>query len=93
MSCNGSRARRVEATRMAYADVYRLRGAEMPQPPFGNERQDRIYAKQYAKYRRSYWHMERMHAELAEVYGYTPTPRCCITLEVSRERAKRSESA
>jgi len=31
--------------------------------------------KQYANYRRSYWHMERMHAELAEVYGYTATPR------------------
>jgi len=70
MSGKGSRARRVEATRLAYADVYRLRGAEMPPPPFGNERQDRIYAQQYAKYRRSYWHMERMLAELAEVYGY-----------------------
>ena len=75
MSGKGSRARRVEATRRAYADVYRLRGAEMPPPPFGNERQDRIYTQQYANYRRSYWHMERMHAELAEVYGYTATPR------------------
>ena len=73
MSGHGSRARRVEATRRAYADVYRLRGAEMPPPPFGNERQDRIYVQQYAKYRRSYWHMERMLAELAEVYG---CPRC-----------------
>lgn len=73
MSGNGSRARRVEATRRAYADVYRLRGSEIPPPPFGNERQDRIYAQQYAKYRRSYWHMERMLAELAEVYG---CPRC-----------------
>ena len=72
MSGKGSRARRVEATRQAYADVYRLRGAEMPPPPFGNERQDRIYAEQYAKYRRSYWHMEQMHAEFANVYGYTP---------------------
>ena len=84
MSGNGSRARRVAATRRAYADVYRLRGSEMPPPPFGNERQDRIYTQQYAKYRRSYWHMERMHAELAEVYGYTPTPRCCLTPEISR---------
>jgi len=75
MSGKGSRARRVEATRMAYTDVYRLRGAEMPPPPFGNERQDRIYTQQYANYRRSYWHMERMHAELAEVYGFTPTQR------------------
>ena len=75
MSGKGSRARRVEATRRAYTDVYRLRGAEMPPPPFSNERQDRIYTKQYANYRRSYWHMERMHAELAEVYGYTPTQR------------------
>jgi|JI10StandDraft_1071094.scaffolds.fasta_scaffold38859_2 hypothetical protein len=75
MSGKGSRARRVEATRKAYTDVYRLRGAEMPPPPFGNERQDRIYTQQYANYRRSYWHMERMHAELAEVYGYTATPR------------------
>lgn len=75
MSGRGSRARRVEATRRAYADVYRLRGAEMPPPPFGNERQDRIYAQQYAKYRRSYWHMERMLAELAEVYGYPAMPR------------------
>lgn len=60
---------------MAYADVYRLRGAEMPPPPFGDERQDRIYAQQYAKYRQSYWHMERMHEELAEVYGYSTAPR------------------
>ena len=75
MSGKGSRARRVEATRKAYADVYRLRGAEMPPPPFGNERQDRIYAQQYANCRRSYWHMERMHAELAEVYGFTTTQR------------------
>ena len=72
MSGKGSRARRVEATRRAYADVYRLRGAEMSSAPFGNERQDRIYAEQYAKYRRSYWHMERMLAELTDVYGYTP---------------------
>lgn len=28
--------------------------------------------QQYAKYRRSYWHMERMHEEIAAVYGYTP---------------------
>ena len=75
MSGRGSRARRVEATRRAYADVYQLRGAEMPPPPFGNERQDRIYAQQYANYRRSYWHMERMLAELAEVYGYPSMPR------------------
>jgi len=47
----------------------------MPARPFGNERQDRMHTQQYAKYRRSYWHVERMHAELAEVYGYTPTPR------------------
>ena len=70
MSGKGSRARRVEATRRAFTDVYRLRGAEMPTPPFGNERQNRIYTEQYAKYRRSYWHMERMYAELAEVYGH-----------------------
>ena len=70
MSGKGSRARRVEATRRAFTDVYRLRGAEMPRPPFGNERQDRIYTEQYAKYRRSYRHMERMHEELAEVYGH-----------------------
>lgn len=75
MSGKGSRARRVEATRKAYADVYRLRGGEMPQPPFGNERQDRIYAKQYASYRRNYWRMERMHADLVDFYGYTATPR------------------
>ncbi len=75
MSGKGSRARRVEATRKAYTDVYRLRGAEMPPPPFDNERQDRIYAQQYANYRRSYWHMERMHAELAEGYWFTPTQR------------------
>ena len=72
MSGKGSRVRRVEATRRAYTDVYQLRGAEMPSAPFGNERQDRIYTEQYAKYRRSYWHMERMLAELADVYGYTP---------------------
>lgn len=74
MSGKGSRARRVEATRRAFADVYRLRGAEMPAPPFGDERQDRIYTQKYAMYRRSYWHMERMHAELADVYGYTRPP-------------------
>lgn len=75
MSGRGSRARRVEATRRAYADVYRLGGAEMPMSPFGNERQDRIYAEQYAKYRRSYWHMERMLAELADAYGRAAMPR------------------
>ena len=55
----------------------------MPPPPFGNERQDRIYTQQYANYRRSYWHMERMHAELAEVYGYTATPRLRSNAEVT----------
>lgn len=69
MSGKGSRARRVEATRRAYTDVYRLRGGEMPTTPFGNERQDRIYTQQYAMYRRSYWHFEKMRAELEEVYG------------------------
>lgn len=69
MSGKGSRERRVEATRRAVADVYAMRGADMPRPPFGNDRQDRIYAAQYAKYRRSYWHHERMVAEMKEVYG------------------------
>lgn len=70
MSGNGSKALRVEATRRACADVCKLRGSEMPPPPFGNEWQDQIYAQQYAKYRRSYWDMQRMFAELAD------TPRC-----------------
>jgi hypothetical protein len=71
MSGKGSRARRVEATRRAFADVYRLRGAKMPAPPFDDERQNRIYTQKYAMYRRSYWHVERMRVELADVYGYT----------------------
>lgn len=75
MSGKPSRARRVEATRRAYADVYRLRGAAMPTPPFGNKRQDGIYIRQYAKYRRSYWHMEQMLAEFEEVYGHPEMPR------------------
>ena len=79
MSGKGSRARRVAATRRARADVYRLRGAEMPPPPFGNERQDRIYTQQYANYRRSYWHMERMHAELAEVTDTPQRHECGLT--------------
>lgn len=98
MSGKGSRARRVEATRRAYADVYRLCGAEMPVPPFGNERQDRIYAQQYANYRRSYWHMERMHAELAEAYGMHVPPnklreerdRLHVLLKQARPLASRS---
>lgn len=64
------------ATRRAREDVYRLRGAEMPEPPFGNERQDRIYAQNYAYYRSNYWHMERMLDDLAEIFGHAvPRPR------------------
>lgn len=88
MPGKGSRLRRVEATRRACADVYRLRGAEMPPPPFGNERQDRIYAQQYANYRRSYWHMERMHAEFVEVYGYTATPRLRSNVRIEPDRSE-----
>lgn len=89
MSGKGSRARRVAATRQAYEDVYRLHGECQPTAPFDNARQNRIYAQQYSKYRRSYWHMERMHAELAEVYGYAGSPG----IGVAREAATRSEQA
>ena len=47
MSGKGSRARRVEAARRAREDVYRRRGGPMPEPPYTDERQNRIYAKAY----------------------------------------------
>ena len=72
MSGGGSRARRVESARRADADVYRLAGAEVSTPPFGNGRQDRIYERQYAKRLANYWRCEGMMAEYAEVYGMQP---------------------
>lgn len=75
MSGKGSRERRKEATRRARADVYASRGGPCTTQPFTCERQARIYEAAYNQWRNIYWRMERLHDELAEVYGYTPHMR------------------
>ncbi len=71
MPGKGSRARRVEASRRARADVYASNGDVYTTQPFTCERQARIYEAAYNKWRQHYWRMERLHEELAEVYGYS----------------------
>lgn len=70
MSGAGSRARRVAAISRAHADVYASRGAEIGANPFTDERQQRLYAKEYAFRRSLYWRMERMGADVAAAYGW-----------------------
>ena len=70
MSGKGSRERRVEATRRARADVYASNGDTMTAIPYpDDERMQRIYESSYASWRQHYWRMERLHDEMAEVYG------------------------
>lgn len=53
MSRTPSRERRKEAVNRAREDAYRLDGAAMPEPPFDNERQNRIYEKYYSAFAQS----------------------------------------
>lgn len=75
MSGKGSRARRVEAVRRARDDVYASNGGVCTTQPFICERQARIYEAAYNQWRETYWRMERLHDEMADVYGYTPHMR------------------
>ena len=75
MSGKGSRERRKEAVRRARADVYASTGDVCTTQPFSCDRQARIYEAAYNQWRAHYWRMERLHGELAEVYGYTPHMR------------------
>ena len=75
MPGKGSRARRVEAVRRARADVYASNGDHCTLQPFTCERQAGIYEAAYNQWRQHYWRMERLHEELAEVYGYSPHMR------------------
>jgi hypothetical protein len=64
-----SRARRVEATKRARADVYASGGQAMGANPFQCARQARIYAKSYQQWRDMFWRMEAVVADMEMVYG------------------------
>lgn len=84
MSGKGSRERRKEAVRRARADVYASNGDVCATQPFTCERQARIYEAAYNQWRAHYWRMERLHDELAEVYGYSPHMRSNARIEPGR---------
>jgi hypothetical protein len=65
-----SRARRVQATRQAKADVYANRGAAMTRNPYTDDRMARIYARSYESLRAHYWRMGSVADDLRQVCGW-----------------------